>query len=590
VASANRNVSIDITGDTRDLEQSYDRVARKSEQLANDVDKNNKKMGSSFSDVAKTATSSFDDFSGTVTTFGKTGPIAIGAVAAAIAALPTIINLAAGAVTLGFGAALAGIGIAAASQSAVVRQEFKDLWDGIKSDLYDISGPIEKALLNIRGYADRAFENFLPSLEEGFKIIGPAIDKFGADFSRALLELEPAIKPLSNAFAALLSAIGERAPNMFRNLSASIENLASIAERNADDIAGFIDGAFSALEWTTARIDDLSSLWDEALAKWEDGWNSFIDSLNGGNNPAIDAYKINISDTTDRWNAMAEQLKRTAEAAREAQDPLKQLKLDVDVLKDAIDELNGVHIASDRAMLQWQQTLWRAVEATEKSSAGLKYNTKEGRDNWQAVLDMADAGNRLIESKAEEGATVKELAVTYSQLQTDLMNVIKNMGESGDKARELAKRYLEIPDEIRTRVGLETLEAQRKFDEYITLNSGRQIPVYLIQKQEMPAKDGGYFGYASGGPVKGPGGSRTDSIPARISRGEYVVNAAATRRNLPLLEAINSGKGVGGMGTTIIYQINTSVAPTANLSAIGQEIVESIQAFESRSGKTWRMN
>lgn len=48
--------------------------------------------------------------------------------------------------------------------------------------------------------------------------------------------------------------------------------------------------------------------------------------------------------------------------------------------------------------------------------------------------------------------------------------------------------------------------------------------------------------FADGGKVVGPGGPRDDSIIARVSNGEYVVNAAATARNLPLLEAINSGR------------------------------------------------
>jgi hypothetical protein len=47
---------------------------------------------------------------------------------------------------------------------------------------------------------------------------------------------------------------------------------------------------------------------------------------------------------------------------------------------------------------------------------------------------------------------------------------------------------------------------------------------------------------AGGGDVRGPGTSTSDSIPAMLSDGEYVVNAAATRRNRAILEAINSGR------------------------------------------------
>jgi len=44
---------------------------------------------------------------------------------------------------------------------------------------------------------------------------------------------------------------------------------------------------------------------------------------------------------------------------------------------------------------------------------------------------------------------------------------------------------------------------------------------------------------ASGGMVTGAGTGTSDSIPAMISNGEYVVNARATNAFLPLLTAIN---------------------------------------------------
>lgn len=64
------------------------------------------------------------------------------------------------------------------------------------------------------------------------------------------------------------------------------------------------------------------------------------------------------------------------------------------------------------------------------------------------------------------------------------------------------------------------------------------------------------FGFAAGGPVPPGGGAPagfqhggivagrvgTDVIPARLTRGEFVVNAQATANNRALLEAINSGR------------------------------------------------
>jgi hypothetical protein len=57
-------------------------------------------------------------------------------------------------------------------------------------------------------------------------------------------------------------------------------------------------------------------------------------------------------------------------------------------------------------------------------------------------------------------------------------------------------------------------------------------------------------GFASGGHIRGAGTGTSDSIPARLSDGEFVVNAKSTAQPgvLPILAAINSGslKGVNG--------------------------------------------
>jgi tape measure domain-containing protein len=47
--------------------------------------------------------------------------------------------------------------------------------------------------------------------------------------------------------------------------------------------------------------------------------------------------------------------------------------------------------------------------------------------------------------------------------------------------------------------------------------------------------------FATGGYVSGPGTGTSDSIPSMLSNGEYVINAQATRKFGPVLEAINSG-------------------------------------------------
>lgn len=70
-------------------------------------------------------------------------------------------------------------------------------------------------------------------------------------------------------------------------------------------------------------------------------------------------------------------------------------------------------------------------------------------------------------------------------------------------------------------------------------------------------KDGGPVKAATGGYISGPGGPRSDSIQAMLSNGEYVINAAATKKFGPLLDAINSGKGLALAGGGPVLQAPT---------------------------------
>lgn len=78
---------------------------------------------------------------------------------------------------------------------------------------------------------------------------------------------------------------------------------------------------------------------------------------------------------------------------------------------------------------------------------------------------------------------------------------------------------------------------------------------------------GGGPKYASGGFVSGPGTGTSDSIPARLSNGEFVVNAAATARNRGLLEAINDNKVVGFNEGGLVGEANYQLGRARNAVA-----------------------
>ncbi|WP_407107867.1 transglycosylase SLT domain-containing protein [Rhodococcus aetherivorans] len=87
---------------------------------------------------------------------------------------------------------------------------------------------------------------------------------------------------------------------------------------------------------------------------------------------------------------------------------------------------------------------------------------------------------------------------------------------------------------------------------------------WVVHRYDSPEGVWGQgHGYADGGFITGPGGPRDDRVPIWASNGEFVVNAAATARNLPLLEAINSGAARYADGG----RVSPSAVPAAAVAA-----------------------
>ncbi len=85
-----------------------------------------------------------------------------------------------------------------------------------------------------------------------------------------------------------------------------------------------------------------------------------------------------------------------------------------------------------------------------------------------------------------------------------------------------------------------------------------------IRAVTLAFKDGGY--------VAGPGGPRSDSVPARLSNGEFVVNARATSENRALLEAINSGRQVREVNAANAAEVAAAGGPMTMVGPGGQPV------------------
>ncbi|RRD23967.1 hypothetical protein ECB98_15040 [Brucellaceae bacterium VT-16-1752] len=108
-------------------------------------------------------------------------------------------------------------------------------------------------------------------------------------------------------------------------------------------------------------------------------------------------------------------------------------------------------------------------------------------------------------------------------------------------------------------------------------------------------KDGGQIpGYDSGGRIRGPGGPRDDRVLLWGSNGEFVMNAAATQKWLPVLEAMNAGRlpelrNGGGVGFSAPRIASASI-PVPSIPSVarlsGNSSVDNSRTDNSVSGPT----
>lgn len=114
--------------------------------------------------------------------------------------------------------------------------------------------------------------------------------------------------------------------------------------------------------------------------------------------------------------------------------------------------------------------------------------------------------------------------------------------------------------------------------------AGFTTSVYMATAalQAMAASKFATFGFATGGYIAGPGTSTSDSIPAFLSNGEYVLTAGAVQNvGLPLLDAVNSGR-VGHFATGGLVRANGS-GSKGTAVPVGNSVTLNVSALDAAS-------
>ncbi|MGE0022880.1 MAG: tape measure protein [Hyphomicrobium sp.] len=161
----------------------------------------------------------------------------------------------------------------------------------------------------------------------------------------------------------------------------------------------------------------------------------------------------------------------------------------------------------------------------------------------RAGIDLTPAMRAEIDMIAERRAQLEETQKTLDRMREQSSEVLKGFitdlrdGKGGAEA--LSNSLMKISDQLIDMAVNKLVESALG-----GLFGGASGGIGASGSSGLGGLLTGLLSFSEGGAVQGPGTGTSDSIPARLSNGEFVVNAEATRKHRALLEAINGGAGV----------------------------------------------
>nr|DAW34593.1 MAG TPA: tail tape measure protein [Caudoviricetes sp.] len=252
-------------------------------------------------------------------------------------------------------------------------------------------------------------------------------------------------------------------------------------------------------------------------------------------------------------------------------------------LKDAIDQQAYEKSISLETALQAAKADMNAAFNEQEREKFLEYLNSEQEAKMVALQQEQELRQQLLDWRMESQQNMLDFELqageaVKNQLASGIADVITEGGKLSDVFKDITKSivnmFIQFMVKKQAAAALEKLLGKKQAGENAA-NSAKEAsaavpaavqksiatlgpiggpPAYTAATTTMNAigmgsiTGGNIMQKANGGPVFGAGTGTSDSIPAMLSNGEYVINAKAVRRlGLPLLNALNNGYAIGGV-------------------------------------------
>ncbi|HJQ00078.1 MAG TPA: phage tail tape measure protein [Jatrophihabitans sp.] len=386
-----------------------------------------------------------------------------------------------------------------------------------------------------------------------------ALQKQGAvaaakQFGISLSDLTDA--SLGNADAlAKVNAVLDQWKRASIDSGAAADNVTSGADDGADAYYKLRD----AIGGTNSKIKEAVTGYQDSKAAL--GQNATVTSEAAQANKDLAASMVYTVDASGNLVQGQQQVGSTVNDTTEA---MVQQKTAAELLKDALDTLNGVNLSVEtttNAFLDSLDQISSTVDANAKSfgdsGKAMSQNTAEGRRNREQLVNIIQAAKDQAQATADsvaaqEGMTAG-LQAGNAQLKANedrIRAAARAAGLSNEAVDALIKSIgqlatvkaapeVSITDSATAKI--RSIKAQLKelsgavvYTEVVTSTTAGAT-LHGQQAGERTQRK------ATGGIIDGPGTGQSDSVVIRASKGEFMSTEASASRNRGALEAGNRG-------------------------------------------------
>lgn len=172
-------------------------------------------------------------------------------------------------------------------------------------------------------------------------------------------------------------------------------------------------------------------------------------------------------------------------------------------------EAAGAFISAQEGQIKYQKAIDDASQSLKDNGKTLDIHAEKGRNNEQALLDLASAAYTNVDAMEKNGAAAIDVQAAMIDARQQFIAVATQMGMTRDQAAQMANQLRLIPGDYEAKVGMDA-------SGFYAVGAGVQATLRQFSKGvtiPIGGKAGSSLGFATGGAVGhaaegGPRGNR----------------------------------------------------------------------------------